>query len=171
MPSMLPVDAASTNSSFSLRQSFTKADALKKCGDWVDSQSCHMQRKDVDCKAKGKKRHEEECDFPVGDGDSDSAVSACGNKRKRKMVKLKDEQLNLQCEWRDCSYVTCNLDHFVRHVSLHIPHLDVKENEDEEGGSSLPLITHCFALRMFLAVMLTAIPLGWLSYIGGSGQE
>jgi hypothetical protein len=50
---------------------------------------------------------------------------------------MKDEQLDLQCEWRDCDYVTCNLDQFVRHVSLHIPHLEVKVNEDQEGNGSV----------------------------------
>lgn len=130
---MSAIDELSTDSPLSLHQSFTKADALKKCGDWVDSQSCHTQEKDMGCKAKQRGGQGEECDSP---NETDSIVSsACGNKRKRKMVKLKDEQLNLQCEWRSCDYVTCNLDDFVHHVSLHIPHLEVKENEDQEGVS------------------------------------
>jgi hypothetical protein len=136
MSSVSTVDELSTDKPLSLHQSFTKADALKKCGEWVDSQSCHMQRKDVDCSAKPKKEHREDCDSADENDDANSVVSsACGNKRKRKIIKLKDEQLNLQCEWRDCNYVTCNLDHFVHHVSLHIPHLEVKENEDHEGVS------------------------------------
>jgi hypothetical protein len=49
------------------------------------------------------------------------------------MVKLKDEQLDMRCEWQDCNYLTCNLDHFVRHVSHHIPQLEVKVNDDQEG--------------------------------------
>jgi hypothetical protein len=56
---------------------------------------------------------------------------------KSKNIKLKAEHLDLQCEWRDCDYHTGNLDHFVRHVSLHLPHLEVKINKDQEG-------TFCF---------------------------
>jgi hypothetical protein len=62
-----------------------------------------------------------------------SETSISKEQRKSKKIKLKEEQLDLQCEWRDCDYRTCNLDHFVRHVSLHIPHLEVKVNEDQEG--------------------------------------
>jgi hypothetical protein len=29
--------------------------------------------------------------------------------------------------------VTCNLDHFVHHISQHILHLEDKENEDQDG--------------------------------------
>jgi hypothetical protein len=51
---------------------------------------------------------------------------------KSKKIKLKEEQLDLQCEWRDCDYRTRNLDHFVCYVSPHLPHLEVKVNEDQK---------------------------------------
>jgi hypothetical protein len=59
------------------------------------------------------------------DENDNTELCACGNKHKQK-----DEQLNLQCKWRDCDCVTHNLDHFVHHINLHI---EVKENEDQEG--------------------------------------
>jgi hypothetical protein len=76
-------------------------------------------------------------------------------KCKAKAVKLKEEQLDLQCEWRDCDYRTCNLDHILRHVSLHIPHLEVKLNEDQEGtgcvlfNHMLVHINFCSLLKCF----------------------
>jgi hypothetical protein len=94
-----------------------------------------MQEKALDCRSLQKRRLEE-CDSPdENDDDDDAMMSSTGaNKRKRRMVKLKDEQLDLRCEWQDCDYDTCNLDHFVRHVSLHIPYLGVKVNEEHEGA-------------------------------------
>jgi hypothetical protein len=83
--------------------------------------------------------YEELCGFTVGSDYSGSVVpSACvEKKRKDKRIKLKEEQLDLQCEWRDCDYRTSNLDHFVRHVSFHLPHLEVKLKENQEGTVSV----------------------------------
>jgi DNA polymerase II small subunit/DNA polymerase delta subunit B len=102
-----------------------------------------MKKKDMDCRPKQKRRQvslrEEECDSSDENNDTDSSVSSTSRKkRKRKVIKLKDEQLDLQCEWQGCDYFTCNLDDFVRHVSFHIPQLEVKMNEDQEGtGTSV----------------------------------
>ncbi|XP_023708959.2 uncharacterized protein LOC111865293 [Cryptotermes secundus] len=139
LSNMSPADELSKNSSFLLNQKFTKDDALKNCGDWVDNQSSHIEKKNEGSRPSQKRKQaplcEEQCDSPDENDDADSVVSsACRNKRRRKAVKMKDEQLDLQCEWQDCDYVTCNLDQFVRHVSLHIPHLEVKVNEDQEGN-------------------------------------
>jgi hypothetical protein len=51
------------------------------------------------------------------------------------MIKLKDMQLNMQCEWQNCNYCTSNLTHFMEHVSFHIPHLEFKENGDHPEGN------------------------------------
>jgi len=67
---------------------------------------------------------------------SSSMSSTFGKKRKRKMIRLKNMQLNMRCEWQNCDYCTSNLTHFVWHVSFHIPHLEVKENDDQEGNYS-----------------------------------
>lgn len=125
------LDESSRNSPLCL--SIKKADADKKCGEWVASRSSHMQEKALDYRSL-QKRRQDECDSLDENDDTDDMLSSpCANKRKRRMVKLKDEQLDLRCEWQDCKYLTFNLDHFVRHVSLHIPHLEVKVNEDQEG--------------------------------------
>ena len=125
------LDESSRNSPLCL--SIKKVDAQKKCGEWVASRSSHVQEKALDCRSL-QKRRQEECDSPDENDDTDDMLSSsCVNKRKRRMVKLKDEQLDMRCEWQDCNYLTCNLDHFVRHVSLHIPQLEVKVNDDQEG--------------------------------------
>jgi hypothetical protein len=158
---MSPVDELSKNSPFLLNQKFTKDDALKNCGDWVDNQSSHMEEKNEDSRPSQKRKqaplHEDQCNSPDENDDADSIVSsACGNKRRRKAIKLKDEQLDLQCEWRNCDYLTCNLDQFVRHVSLHIPHLEVKVNEDQEGnGSVVYLGSFLLPLVLYLHLKLT----------------
>jgi hypothetical protein len=77
---------------------------------------------------------------------------------KSKKVKLKEEELELQCEWRDCDYRTSGLDDFVCHVSLHLPHLEVKVNEDQEGTGSvlfslmLAHISFCSFLKYFRSI-------------------
>jgi hypothetical protein len=136
---MSPVDELSRNSPFLLNEN---DDPLKICDDRVDNQLAEMEAKKEDNRLVQKRKqtppHEEQCDSPDENDDADSIVSStCGKKRRRKAVKLKDEQLDLQCEWRDCNYVNGSLDQFVRHVSLHIPHLEVKVNEDQEGNSSV----------------------------------
>jgi hypothetical protein len=136
---MSPVDESSRNSPFLLDEN---DDPLKIPIDRVDSQSAEMEEEKEDSRLSQKRKQappqEEQCDSPDENDDADSIVSsACGKKRRRKAIKLKDELLDLQCEWRDCDYLTNNLDQFVRHISLHIPHLEVKVNEDQEGNSSV----------------------------------
>ncbi|PNF17531.1 hypothetical protein B7P43_G16827 [Cryptotermes secundus] len=110
-----------------------EGDGLAHCADYVDSQSSDIVMKNEVCR-KEAPVYEERCDSTDSSDDSASvAPSACVKKRKAKAIKLKDERLDLQCEWRDCDYRTGNLDHFVRHVSLHIPHLEVKMTDDQEG--------------------------------------
>jgi hypothetical protein len=43
--------------------------------------------------------------------------------QKCKKIKLKADHLDLHCEWRVCDHHTGSLDHFVHHISLHLPHL------------------------------------------------
>jgi hypothetical protein len=109
-----------------------EADALTNCAECADSESSQMQEKVEDCATSQKRKR---CDSTDVNDDSDSAFpSPCGNKKHRgKVIKLKDEHLDLQCEWCDCDYRTCNLDHFMCHVSLHTPHPEVKVKEDQEG--------------------------------------
>jgi hypothetical protein len=84
-----------------------------------------MLEKNEDFRALQKRKHaplhEEQCDTPDKSGDTDSTVPAACGKRKlmRKVIKFKEEELDLQCEWWGCDYSTCNLNNFVHHVSLH----------------------------------------------------
>lgn len=139
MSSVSPFGEVFRNSPYLLSEKFTESDAPTNCADYADSQSSHMQEKNEDCKPSQKRKqapvHEEQSDSTDENDDSDSTVaSACGKKKCRgKVIKLKDEKLDLQCEWQECDYRTSNLDHFVRHVSLHIPHLEVKVIENQEG--------------------------------------
>jgi hypothetical protein len=84
---------------------------------------------------------------PSEESNNETAISK--EQRKSKKIKLKEEQLDLQCEWRECDYRTCNLDHFVRHVSLHIPHLEVKVNKDQEGTVSVLFNQLLFIVKIF----------------------
>jgi hypothetical protein len=52
----------------------------------------------------------------------------------------------------NCDNHTSNLDHSVSHVSLHLPHLEVKVNEDQEGTGSV-LFSHMLAHINFCSVL------------------
>jgi hypothetical protein len=82
---------------------------------------------------------EEQCESTAVSVSLDRSVPCSCGKKKRKgtTIKLKDEHLDLRCEWRNCNYHTCKLDLFVRHVSLHIPQLSVEVNEDLKGTGSV----------------------------------
>jgi hypothetical protein len=112
----------------------TKANVLMNCANGMDIQPSDIQEKAENSRSSKRKRATariKQCDSIVAS--IDVASSCEQKKRKVKAIKLKDEQLDLQCEWRDCDYRTCNLDQFVHHVSLHIPQLEVKMIENEEG--------------------------------------
>jgi hypothetical protein len=117
-------------------EEFSETDALTNCAEYVDNQSSQMQDKKEDCRPSQKRKR---CDSTDASDDSVStAPSACATKKLRgKVIKLQDEHLDLQCEWRDCDYRTCNLDQFLHHVILHIPHPEVKVNEDKKGTGSV----------------------------------
>ena len=120
---------------FSLPQNtLTKEDAMEKCESWVESQ---QQLQEVRrSKRKRNRDSEEGCDSPDENemDETASLASMCENNKKiSKRFKLKDEILNLKCEWRDCDFTSINLEDFLRHVSLHIPNLEVKMNENGEG--------------------------------------
>lgn len=96
-------------------------------------QSSNVHDRSFDCRSEQKVReatlHEDETS-----GTNSSVSSTFGKKRKRKIIMLKNMQLNMRCEWKNCNYCTSNLTHFVEHVSFHIPHLEVNENNDQEGN-------------------------------------
>jgi hypothetical protein len=146
MAYMSLVDELFKTSPSLLDEILMEADAVTDC---VDSQSSLKQEMNEDRRPSRERKqaplHEEQINSADKSDDSDSTVaSAFGEKHRAKKIRLKNEQLDLQCEWRDCDYRTCNLGHFVSHVSLHIPHLEVKVAEDQEGIGSIvfPRILH-----------------------------
>jgi hypothetical protein len=138
MSDLSPFDELSRTGPSVPNQKFMEDEDAKNTADCVDSQSSDMQEKNEDSKPSWKRKqepvYEEQCDS----ADENTVLSSCRKKKhKAKAIKLRDEQLDLRCEWRDCGYRTCNLDHFVSHVSLHIPHLEVRVNEDQGGTGSV----------------------------------
>jgi hypothetical protein len=159
MSSMLSFDELFGTSPFLLSEEVSEADALTNCDECADDQSSQIEEKKEDCRPSQKRK---QYDSTGASDDSDSAVpSTCQKKKCRgKAIKLKDEHLDLQCEWQDCDYRTCNLDHFVHHVSLHIPHPEVKVKEDQEGTGSVVvpriLLTSCSMWRCNLSKHMLA---------------
>lgn len=119
-----------------LSEEFSEGDALTNYAECVDSPSSQMQEKEEDSRPSQKRN---QCDLTDAIGDSVNTVpSACATKkRKGKGITLNDKHLDLQCEWQGCDYRTCNLDHFLCHVSFHIPQLEAQVNEDNEGTGSV----------------------------------
>lgn len=69
--------------------------------------------------------------------DANSRMSSTFDmKPNRERIMLKNMQLNMRCEWQNCDYCTSNLTQFMQHVSFHIQHLEVEENNDQEGNYS-----------------------------------
>lgn len=98
-------------------------------------QSSSVCDRSFDCRSEQKVRKATLSEDETSDTNS-SMSSTFGKKHKRKTIRLKNMQLNMRCEWQNCNYCTSNLTHFVEHVSFHIPHLEVKENNDQEGKYS-----------------------------------
>jgi hypothetical protein len=143
MSSISSFDDLFGTDSFLLGDKVPVSDGLESYADFVDSQSSYLDMRNEVCSTSEEKEqappeYEKWCDFTgASDFSSNTVSSACGEKkRKRRVIKLKEENLDLQCGWRDCDYRTSNLDPFVRHVSFHLPHLEVKLNEDQEGTGS-----------------------------------
>ncbi|XP_046431100.1 histone H4 transcription factor [Neodiprion fabricii] len=97
-----------------------------RCHGWVESQQELLYSEDNVLKRKLDTEPEE---FFDTDSEFDS-VSECGTKRRRVLKQVKDEVLNLLCEWKDCLFDTNSLDIFVKHVSNHIPQLKIVTTEE-----------------------------------------
>jgi hypothetical protein len=152
------------NNPFYLFEEDTKANIQIDC---MNSQQCDMQEKAEHSRQsrKGQRApvYEQQCDSRVVNNDSSSNVQAPGEGKKQKVkaIKFKDEPLDLQCEWQDCDYRTCNYDEFVQHVSLHIQQLQIKINENYEGIGSIMFLASflCQCCSVVCAVMYLPISL------------
>ena len=99
----------------------------ERCSEWVESQ------KDVsmleDPLLIPNLNESDEFD---SDTDFDS-VSQCGTKRRRTAKAMKDEKLDMLCEWKDCTFRNTSTKRFLDHVGKHIPELEIKIIGDESG--------------------------------------
>jgi hypothetical protein len=140
MSCLTQLDELFRTSPFPVSEEVSEADAAPGCSDSLDSQPSHMQQKNEDCRPSQASEHEEQhdsIDVSVDPGVTGQSVIGKEIKRASKAIKLKDEHLDLQCRWRDCDYRTCLLDHFVLHISLHIPQAERRLNENKEGTGSI----------------------------------
>jgi hypothetical protein len=123
----------SETSVFHLKEELTGADAVKKSADCESSQSFHSQQTRELRRSLRKKQlaplPEEQCGSSQNVSTCSNALATRtnGNKYILKIVKLKDERLDLQCDNLD------NLENFVGHVSLYITEVEIRVNEAQEG--------------------------------------
>ncbi|PNF32344.1 hypothetical protein B7P43_G13153 [Cryptotermes secundus] len=132
-----PADKLPGTSAFNLSEEFTEADLLKIFDELESSQSFHAQQTNEECRTLLEREqtplHKERCDSSESDSTETNELPTAENTRVLKSINLRDEPLHLQCEWQDCGHFSHNLDDFARHVSFHIPHLEVRMNEKQEG--------------------------------------
>jgi hypothetical protein len=116
-----------------------ECDSPYKIYDMDRSQLPDAREKDMDCKPELKEVPlcKKDCDSPNETDDTDGNQSFTYDKHKSKIHRSIYKQLDLKCEWLQCNYRSSNLDHFAHHVSLHIPNLEVKENQNHEGTNSV----------------------------------
>ncbi|XP_011154415.1 histone H4 transcription factor isoform X1 [Harpegnathos saltator] len=65
------------------------------------------------------------------DSEFDS-VSVCDTKKRRVGIQLKDEILDLACEWKECSFRSRRMEQFLKHVSGHISNVQVRMKDGNE---------------------------------------
>jgi hypothetical protein len=128
------VDELSKTSPFAICEKVPEADDAISCSDCMDSQSCQLHEDKEDRRASQKRHQTQEQQHDSTDPDI-TEQSDIGKKMKHanKAIKLKDEHLDMLCQWRGCDYRTCLIHHFVLHVSLHIPQAERRLNENKEG--------------------------------------
>ncbi|XP_011164774.2 histone H4 transcription factor [Solenopsis invicta] len=100
-----------------------------RCSTWVESQKDHSYSEEQSLKRKLEEFEYD--DWYNTDSEFDS-VSECGGKKRKVGTQLKDEVLNLACEWKTCTFRSNYLDQFLRHVSSHIPSVQISMKDDNE---------------------------------------
>lgn len=102
---------------------------LDRCSNWMEAQKDRTYEQET---LKRKLKEFEFDDWYNTDSEFDS-VSECGGKKRKVGTQLKDERLDLACEWKECTYRSGHLEQFLRHVSSHISNVEisVRENDNE----------------------------------------
>lgn len=102
---------------------------LDRCSKWVESQKdCSHSEEETLKRKLGEFEYDDWCNT---DSEFDS-VSECGGKKRKVGTQLKDEVLNLVCEWKKCTFCSSHMDQFLRHVSSHIPSTQISMKDDNE---------------------------------------
>lgn len=102
---------------------------LDRCSNWVESQKDCSYSEEESLKRKlGEFEYDDWCNT---DSEFDS-VSECGGKKRKVGTQLKDEVLNLVCEWKECTFCSSRVDQFLKHVSSHIPSIQISVKDDSE---------------------------------------
>lgn len=99
-----------------------------RCIKWMKLQD-YSYTEDTTAKQKSIEFDYDDCYNTDSEFDS---VSVCDAKRRRVGTLLKDEILNLTCEWKECSFHSKHMEQFMRHVSSHIPSIQVSIKDDNE---------------------------------------
>lgn len=102
---------------------------LDRCSNWVESQKDYSYSEQETLKRKLEDfEYDDWCNT---DSEFDS-VSECGGKKRKVGTQLKKEMLNLACEWKECAFRSGHMDQFLRHVSSHIPNIQISMKDDSE---------------------------------------
>ncbi|XP_011638600.1 histone H4 transcription factor isoform X2 [Pogonomyrmex barbatus] len=102
---------------------------LDRCGSWVELQKdfSYLEEETAQCKLD-EFEYDDWCNT---DSEFDS-VSECGGKKRKVGIQLKAEVLDLVCEWKECTFRNSHLDQFLRHISSHIPNVQIGMKDDSE---------------------------------------
>lgn len=99
-----------------------------RCSKWVESQKDYSYSGDT---LRRKLSESENDDWCCTDSEFDS-VSECGRKKRRVGIQLKNEALDLACEWKECTFHNNHMERFLRHVSSHIPNVQISVKDNNE---------------------------------------
>lgn len=102
---------------------------LDRCNKWVESQKDYSYTEEDTLKRKSEISEYDDCYNTDSEFDS---VSECGNKRRRVGTQLKNEVLDLVCQWKECTFRSSHMEQFLRHVSSHIPSIQISVRDDNE---------------------------------------
>lgn len=102
-----------------------------RCVKWIERQKDCLYIEDITAKRKPSLLDYDDCYNTDSEFDS---VSVCDAKRRRVGTQLKDEILDLTCEWKECTFKqrSKHMEEFLRHVSSHIPGIQVSMKDDNE---------------------------------------
>ncbi|XP_012526497.1 histone H4 transcription factor [Monomorium pharaonis] len=103
---------------------------LDRCSNWVELQKDYSYPEEE--RLKHRLRDEFEYDDWCNTDSEFDSVSECGGKKRKAGTQLKDEVLTLACEWKKCTFCSNHLDQFLRHVSSHIPSIQISTKDDNK---------------------------------------